>query len=234
MQAHRTLKHTYQVSEMRTNGHAWMLRILMLTIVLSSSATLLDTFQNVKVDSCTCTFSMMLNDDGIVDVKNTSCNKKCSKKSLGATLGGTASVSNVYQIRMKVTKGLVSLLKLTATLVAPCQQTTQMTGLPEGTEETGPQSTVGMTGPPETNPGAPQPAYPLWGLNVKGPFCDRYVTECLDGSSYPNIGQAFRGYNLIAGDPLNYGGDPGFRGHIFNEAGERNGKVRFGNTAGND
>ena len=67
-----------------------------------------------------------------------------------------------------------------------------------------------------------------------GPFCEQFVEECLDGSSFPNIGQAFRGYNLILGDPLNYGGDPGFKGHIFDEAGERHGKVRFGNTAGND
>ena len=67
-----------------------------------------------------------------------------------------------------------------------------------------------------------------------GPFCDRFVSECLDGSSFPNIGQAFRGYNLILGDPLNYGGDPGFKGHIFDEAGERKGGVRFGNIAGND
>ena len=38
----------------------------------------------------------------------------------------------------------------------------------------------------------------------------------------------------MQGDPLNFGGDPGFKGHIFDEAGERNGKTRFGNTAGND
>ena len=117
-----------------------MLGILLLAFVLSSSATLLDSFQNVKLDSCTCTFSMMLNDDGIVDAKSASCNKKCSKKSIGATLGGPASVSNLYVIRMKVTKGLVSILKLSATIVAPCQcqQTTQTTGLPEATLETGP------------------------------------------------------------------------------------------------
>ena len=191
--------------------HSWHLCLLVSTFVLSSFTSLvLDTFEDVKMSGCTCSFTMTLNDDGIVDVKNTACNRKCSKKSIGATLGGPASVSNIYKIQINVARGSVTVVKLVATLVGPAQSTTPSSSIPE--------------------PLLPQPAF----HPKSGPFCDRFVSECLDGSSFPNIGQAFRGYNLILGDPLNYGGDPGFKGHIFDEAGERNGGVRFGNTAGYD
>ena len=163
---------------------------------------------------------MTLNGEGFVDVENAGCNRKCSKKSIAATLGGPASVSNIYRIQINVARGSVTVVKLVATLVVPAQSTTPASEGTSGPEGTGPEGTG-----PETLP----VFHPK-----SGPFCDRFVSECLDGSSFPNIGQAFRGYNLILGDPLNYGGDPGFKGHIFNEAGERNGGVRFGNTAGND
>ena len=191
---------------MVTKGYGWILYFIMFNLV-SSVSRVLDTFKDVKLHGCTCTLSMVMNDVGLVDVKNSACNNKCSKKSIGATLGGTASVSNVYKIQMKVNRGTITIVKLTATLVVPAEATSQETGAPEASHVLSHKS---------------------------GPFCDRYVAECLDGSSFPNIGQGFRGYNLILGDPLNFGGDPGYTGHIFDEAGERNGMVRFGNTAGND
>ncbi len=45
--------------------------------------------------------------------------------------------------------------------------------------------------------------------------------------SYPNIGQAFRGYDLVKSEPLGFGVDPGYRGHIFDEGHERRPDVRF-------
>ena len=186
---------------------------LMFLYTLSfTAATTLDTFKDVRLKACTCTFTMVLN-DGIVEDKNSACNKKCSGKSMKVTLGGPASVANIYRIQMNVAKGSVNIVKLSATLVGKAQNTTAIT-----------------EGPQISPTPAPVPAiYPK-----SGQFCNRFVTECLDGDSFPNIGQAFRGYNLLLGDPLNYGGDPGYKGHIFDEAGERNGLVRFGNTAGND
>ena len=101
---------------------AWMLSSLMSYVVyvyfLSFSAALvLDTFKDVSLDGCTCTFTMVLNDDGIVDDKNSACNRKCTRKSMQATLGGPASVSNVYRIHMQVARGSVKVVKLAATLV---------------------------------------------------------------------------------------------------------------------
>ena len=195
---------------MKFQEHSLQLCLFVSTFVLASSDSLvLDTFKDVKLSGCTCSFTMTLNDEGIVDVENAACNRKCSKKSITATLGGPASDSNIYRIQINVARGSVTVVKLVATLVGPAQSTTP------GAEGTGPE---------------PLPVF----HPKSGPFCDRFVSECLDGSSFPNIGQAFRGYNLILGDPLNYGGDPGFKGHIFDEAGERDGGVRFGNTAGND
>ena len=195
---------------MKFQEHSLQLCLFVSTFVLASSDSLvLDTFKDVKLSGCTCSFTMALNDEGIVDVENAACNRKCSKKSISATLGGPASDSNIYRIQINVARGSVTVVKLVATLVGPAQSTTP------GAEGTGPE---------------PLPVF----HPKSGPFCDRFVSECLDGSSFPNIGQAFRGYNLILGDPLNYGGDPGFKGHIFDEAGERDGGVRFGNTAGND
>ena len=203
---------------------AWMLSSLMSYVVyfhfLSFSAALvLDTFKDVSLGGCTCTFTMVLDDDGIIHDKNSACNRKCTRKSIEATLGGPASVSNIYRIHMQVARGSVKVVKLTATLVGPAQATK----VPE-------TSSVPSPAPSPAPPLAPGPVF----HPKSGKFCDRFVMECLDGDSFPNIGQAFRGYNLMVGDPLNYGGDPGFQGHIFDEAGERNGLVRFGNTAGND
>ena len=75
-------RHLDQVSEMGSKGHAWKVSFLMYTCFLASSASqVLDTFKDVKLDGCTCSLTMVLNDDGIVDVKNAACNKKCTKKS---------------------------------------------------------------------------------------------------------------------------------------------------------
>ena len=200
---------------MRLQRQPWQLCLFFLSFLLSSSVSLsLDTFQDVKVSGCTCKFAITLTDDGLVDAKNSACNKKCTKKNLAATLGGPASVSNLYKIQFNVVRGSVTIVKLIATLVSASESSTPEPTTPEGTEGT---------------------YKPFPGFHPKGgPYCDRFVNECLDTSSYPNIGQAFRGYNLMQGDPLNFGGDPGFKGLIFDEAGERDGRVRFGNTAGND
>ena len=56
---------------------------------------------------------------------------------------------------------------------------------------------------------------------------------CMDLDSYPNIGQAFRGYDLALGDPLATI-DHGYLAHIFDEATERNANIMFGNVAGHD
>ena len=88
-----------------------------------SAALVLDTFKDVSLGGCTCTFTMVLDDDGIIDDKNSACNRKCTRKSIEATLGGPASVSNIYRIHMQVARGSVKVVKLTATLVGPAQAT---------------------------------------------------------------------------------------------------------------
>ena len=215
--------------EMRLPAHLWQICLFASTFVLSSMASVvLDTFKDVKLGSCSCTFTMTQNDDGLVDVKNAACNKKCSKKSIGATLGGPASESNLYRIQINVARGSVTVVRMAATLVCPTESTTT----PPETQPSPPPPSP-LLPPTEGTGGAeplPQPVF----TQKSGPFCDRFESECRDRTSFPNIGQAFRGYNLFLGDPLNYGGDPGFQSHIFSEAGERNGGIRFGNTAGND
>ena len=60
-----------------------------------------------------------------------------------------------------------------------------------------------------------------------------YIAEgciCTDTKMYPNIGIAFRGYDVVLGDFLKNGGDHGFRGHIFDEFYERDGNIRFDRT----
>ena len=48
--------------------HSWHLCFLVSNFVLSSFTSLvLDTFEDVKMSGCTCSFTMTLNDDGIVD-----------------------------------------------------------------------------------------------------------------------------------------------------------------------
>jgi len=64
--------------------------------------------------------------------------------------------------------------------------------------------------------------------------CANLLESCREEDAYPNIGQGFRGYNVIKGDPLATDGDPGYQAHIFDEEPERAGLVRFGNTAGSD
>ena len=54
---------------------------------------------------------------------------------------------------------------------------------------------------------------------------------CTDDESYPNIGAAFRGYDIVLGDPWN-GADPGYKNPIFHENPQRNATVSFGNVAG--
>jgi len=61
--------------------------------------------------------------------------------------------------------------------------------------------------------------------------CQNCVPQCRP-DTFPNIGQGFRGYNLILGDSLAIEGDPGYKNHIFDEETERRNDVRFSNTAG--
>ena len=154
--------------DMRLQRQSWQLCLFLLSFLLSSSVSLsLDTFQDVKVSGCTCKFAITLTDDGL-DAKNSACNKKCSKKNLAATLGGPASVSNLYKIQFNVVRGSVTILKLTATLVSASESSTHEPTTPEGTEGS---------------------YKPFPGFHPKGgPYCDRFVNECLDTSSYPNIG----------------------------------------------
>lgn len=53
--------------------------------------------------------------------------------------------------------------------------------------------------------------------------------QCADLTSFPNIGNAFVGYDIVLGDPTERD-DRGYRGFIFDEAHERSGPVRFENT----
>jgi len=77
---------------------------------------------------------------------------------------------------------------------------------------------------------------PLGGVkNLKQlPQCEKYVQNCRDEDSYPNIAQGFRGYNPIKGDPFSLAADSGYEAPIFDENTERDGANRFGNVAGND
>jgi len=174
-------------------------------------ANSLDTFKDEKIKvgpkTCTCSFTMV-EIDGLVDVKTATCNVKCNGKGK-VKVGGPVPTANFYNLEIKVSKGAVTVTKITATLTTEVNTNT---------------STNTTHNLPLVAPFNPK----------MGEICEKFVSECLDRDSFPNIGQAFRGYNLILGDPLNYDGDPGFEGHIFDEAGERNGLVRFGNTAGND
>lgn len=192
-----------------------------LTLSSRSSQTL-DTFENVKVNIgktvCTCSLTMIISND-IVNIKNAACNKKC-KGSAQITLGGPASTAHIYNLVIKISKGSLTASRISANLFSNLTSSSPTTEGP-----------ITSSPPAIPNPSKPSlSVYPRLG----GFFCENHIKECLDGDSFPNIGQAFRGYNLLLGDPLNFGGDPGFEGHIFDEAGERNGLVRFGNTAGND
>ena len=176
----------------------------------------LETFQDEELKvgpkTCICSFTMV-SKDGLVDVQTAKCNAKCSARGK-VQLGGPAPKTNLYNLEIKVSKGSVTVMKITATLATEVNTT----------------ATINSTSCPcSTSASAVAPFNPKM-----GDICEKFVGECLDRDSFPNIGQAFRGYNLILGDPLNYDGDPGFESHIFDEAGERNGFVRFGNTAGND
>ena len=186
---------------------------LVFVLKLISGENHLDTFTDKKIKlgsrACTCTFAFVEIDE-LPDVKTARCDKKCGGKG-NVKLGGPLPTSNLYQLEIRVTKGTVTVTKVRAILAAGMNPSTQT---PDNT------TISSINNQPE---------------NIRmGEFCERYVTECLDRDSFPNIGQAFRGYNLILGDPLNYDGDPGFESHIFDEFTERNGMVRFGNTAGND
>jgi len=64
--------------------------------------------------------------------------------------------------------------------------------------------------------------------------CENNLGQCREMDKYPNIGQGFRGYNLVRGDPLATEGDPGYEAHIFDEETERGVPGRFQNTNGND
>merc|ERR1712106_101895 len=186
---------------MNGNILGWFCGALILILVsCCAEGRTLDDFQNLKIQvgskACTCSFTMV-EDDDIVDAKSAGCNTKCSGKGR-IKLGGPPPSANFYSLEIKVSKGSVTVTRVSANL---------------------PANFIPAVAP----------------FNPKmGEVCSKFVSECLDRDSFPNIGQAFRGYNLILGDPLNYDGDPGYEGHIFDEAGERNGLVRFGNTAGND
>jgi len=71
--------------------------------------------------------------------------------------------------------------------------------------------------------------------SLKGLKCD-CVADCRDEDTYANIQQGFLGYNPALSDPLPIGskGDSGYQAAIFDVFKEREGGVRFGNTAAND
>ena len=58
---------------------------------------------------------------------------KCTKKNLAATLGGPASVSNLYKIQFNVVRGSVTIVRLIATLVSASESSTPEPTTPEGT-----------------------------------------------------------------------------------------------------
>ena len=177
----------------------------------------MDTFQDKELifgpKTCICSFTLVEN-DGLVDVQTAKCNSKCSGKDK-IRLGGPLPTTNLYNLEIEVSKGSVTVTKITATLA------TEVNIAPKNNLTSSYRSLTSARKIDIFNP-------------KMGEYCEKFVSECLDRNSFPNIGQAFRGYNLILGDPLNYDGDPGFESHIFDEASERNGRVRFGNTAGND
>ena len=136
---------TRPACEMRFQGHLWQLCLFLSTFAFSSSASLLlDTFKDVKLSGCTCSFTMVLNDEGIVDAENAACNKKCSKKSIRAHLEGPDSnIGALYRIQMNVARGSVTVVRLSATFTGPSESTTP--------------ASEGTAGPPELTPPPPSP-----------------------------------------------------------------------------
>ena len=88
----------------------YILFVLYLIQRYSRGTNALETFQDeeIKIGSktCTCSFTMVKN-NGLVDVQTAKCNTKCSRKGK-VKLGGPATIANLYNLEMRVSKGSVT------------------------------------------------------------------------------------------------------------------------------